>query len=155
MGSGKSTLGKKIANILDLPFFDIDLLIEADQKKSISEIFNNQGEGYFRQLESKYLRDLNSSGVYATGGGIIEKNTNCRILTEKADLIIWLETDWQTILERIRTSKRPLVKIYTEKQLFDLYIHRSGIYKKLADIIFNGNNLKKLLQTIENKKTIF
>ncbi|MEM8967400.1 MAG: shikimate kinase, partial [Bacteroidota bacterium] len=71
-GSGKSTLGKQLAEKLDLPFIDLDDIIEAEARQPIRKIFARQGEDYFRRLEQKTLLDTisqNSDFVMATGGG--------------------------------------------------------------------------------------
>ena len=75
MGSGKSTIGKYVAEKQNLNFVDLDLYIEDKQKLTIPEIFNQNGERYFRELEFKYLQEcVNKADIIATGGGIIESN---------------------------------------------------------------------------------
>ena len=69
MGVGKTTLAKLLAEQLQLPFLDTDLEIEQQEKRSIAEIFKKEGEFHFRMLETELLKQYNSKGVVACGGG--------------------------------------------------------------------------------------
>ena len=78
MGSGKSTIASRLADNLGFDFVDTDALIEKTASKSINEIFNDEGEGVFRKLESQVLEDLvgREGLVIATGGGIVTNKRN-------------------------------------------------------------------------------
>ena len=78
MGSGKSSLGKKLAKRLDKKFIDTDKEIEKNENKTINEIFENDGEGYFRKKEKDFLNNIPNSlnMVIATGGGIVIDEEN-------------------------------------------------------------------------------
>ena len=80
MGSGKSSVGKLLANKLQFSNIDIDKEIEKDEKLSIKEIFEKKGENYFREIESKYLLRKRKLAVVSCGGGIILYKKNREFL---------------------------------------------------------------------------
>ena len=84
MGSGKSSLGKKLSKSLDKKFIDTDKEIEKKEKKTINEIFENNGEKYFREKEKEFLINIpnNLNIIIATGGGIITNQENRKKLKE-------------------------------------------------------------------------
>ena len=88
MGSGKSTVGKKLAESLLVDFYDLDKIIEAKLKKNIKDIFEEDGEGFFRDIENKSLIDFQNKTkfVLSTGGGIIN-NEDSRNFLSKEELI--------------------------------------------------------------------
>lgn len=116
MGSGKSVLGKALAQRLNLPFIDADAEIEKQEGTSIAAIFAEHGEERFRRIEENVLRKLLAGevAVIAAGGGaIINKNTR-KLFREKA-LTIWLKAPATTLFERTKKdhggdTARPLLK---------------------------------------------
>ena len=109
MGSGKSTIGKILAQKLNYRFFDTDVLIEKVAQKTIPEIFATEGESYFRDLETKVLQELSAYNysAIATGGGIIQKPVNWSCLRQ--GLIVWLDADVEVLQERVTNdTNRPL-----------------------------------------------
>ena len=109
MGTGKTTVGKLLATELGYRFFDTDELIEAVANKTIPEIFAEEGEENFRDLESKVLNEVSAytRSAIATGGGIIQRQMNWSYLRQ--GLIIWLDTDLKIIQERLSEDQgRPL-----------------------------------------------
>ncbi len=112
MGSGKSTTGPILAGEMDRPFYDLDELIEKEQERSISDIFESQGEESFRQLESHQLFQSEHfmPCVMALGGGTFASKPN-RDFISKHGLSVWLKIPIQLARERCRNSQhRPLAK---------------------------------------------
>ena len=156
MGSGKSSIGYLVSKKLNIKFNDIDKLIEDETGKSISSIFKEKGEAYFRNLEEKItlktLKTINSV-VSLGGGGFI----NDKIRKEITDnhLSFWLNWDDSTLLKRIKDSKkRPLAFKSTEQEIKKLIKNRSKIYSK-AQFKINCNKhtkteiIKKILKIYE------
>lgn len=112
MGCGKSSIGKRLATRLGLPFIDADEEIERVAQKSISEIFADHGEGFFRDRESKVIERLLAAGpqVLATGGGaFIMPDTRDKI--RDAGVSIWLRAELPVLMRRVaKRDTRPLLK---------------------------------------------
>ncbi len=112
MGCGKSSIGKRLASRLGLPFIDADEEIERVAQKSISEIFQDHGEAFFRDRECKVITRLLAAGpqVLATGGGaFMMAETRERI--REAGLSVWLRADLPVLLRRVsKRDTRPLLK---------------------------------------------
>jgi len=109
MASGKTTIGKHLAQDLNYRFLDTDQIIETVAKKSISDIFLTEGEQYFRELETKVIAELSiyTRSVISTGGGIIQQQMNWSYL--RHGLIVWLDTDLKILQKRLAEDKsRPL-----------------------------------------------
>jgi shikimate kinase len=109
MGSGKTTIGRHLAQDLNYRFVDTDQTIEAIAQKPITQIFQQSGETYFRELETKVLAELSvyTRSVIATGGGIIQQQTNWSYL--RHGLIVWLDVDLAILEERlVEDETRPL-----------------------------------------------
>ncbi len=109
MGSGKTTIGKCLAQDLKYRFVDTDKTIEAIAKKPISAIFQQEGELYFRELEMRVLAEFSvyTRTVVSTGGGIIQKQLNWSYL--RHGLIIWLDADVEILKKRLaKDETRPL-----------------------------------------------
>jgi shikimate kinase len=131
MGSGKSFLGKQVSQQLQIPFFDLDERIEEHEGKTISDIFGEKGEEYFRLLEKDILyliTESHESFVMATGGGTPCYFNNIDYLKTKGQ-VIWINPSIQTICNRLKSEKdkRPLVKNLPDAQL------AGYIQKKMAD----------------------
>jgi shikimate kinase len=112
MGAGKSTVGRRLAERLGLPFKDADHEIETAAGKTIPEIFADHGEAYFRDGERKVIARLLDSGaaVLATGGGAYV-NPGTRDLIRKKGIAVWLKADLPLLMRRVsRRSNRPLLK---------------------------------------------
>lgn len=113
MGSGKTTLGEILSEKTGISSIDIDELIEKKENTTISEIFKNKGEEYFRSLEAQTIKDLiNSTNkqILSLGGGAFE-NPQTRELLLNNSVVIYLATSPEEILKRIRqTNNRPLLK---------------------------------------------
>ena len=112
MGSGKSSLGKKLAKSLNKKFIDTDKEIEKKENKTINEIFENEGEKYFREKEKEFLINIpnNLNMVIATGGGIVTDQENREKLKENR--VIFLNASVERQSKRTsRSDKRPLLKL--------------------------------------------
>src|SRR5271168_3844089 len=135
MGAGKTSVGKRLAAKLGLPFVDADAEIEAGAQLTISEIFERFGEVYFRDGERKVIARLLNGGplVLATGGGAF-MNSATRDKIAACGVSIWLKPNFDVLLARVRKkSNRPLLKTADPEQtLRRLLEERSPIYA-LAD----------------------
>lgn len=112
MGVGKSSVGKKLASLLHLPFVDADDEIEKAAQLSIPEIFEQFGEAYFRDGERRVIARLieGKAKVIATGGGAFV-NEQTRSLILERGIAVWLDSDINTLLDRVgRKDNRPLLK---------------------------------------------
>src|SRR5271169_1629115 len=140
MGAGKTSVGKRLAAKLGLPFVDADAEIEAGAQLTISEIFERFGETYFREGERKVIARLLTSGpmVLATGGGAF-MNATTRDNIARHGLSIWLKPSFDILLARVRKkSNRPLLKTADPEQtLRRLLEERSPTYA-LADFIIES-----------------
>jgi shikimate kinase len=148
MGSGKSFLGRKASEELQLPFYDLDDLIEKKTGKSIPEIFNESGEKHFRGIEVKTLPDVERNCLLATGGGIVEMIENREFLKKPENLVIWLNTSWEVMIERIRNSDRPLAYQLDEYELFSLWEKRKELYQECADVVIPDPDSDTLIEAI-------
>ena len=144
MGSGKSSIGKILSKKLEFEFIDTDNKIEEIEKKNISEIFNNNGEKYFRNIEevvSLKSLQLNNKVIALGGGGYI--NPIIRKYTLKNCISVWLDWKNETLINRIKNSKkRPLAMKLDNLELQKLIIKRSMMYN-LSDYKINCDKLDK------------
>jgi len=112
MGVGKSTVGRKLAQLLGLPFADADEEIEQAAQMSVGEIFERFGEDYFRDGERRVIARLLESGpmVLATGGGAFVQPATRALILERG-IAVWLDSDVETLLARVsRRDTRPLLR---------------------------------------------
>ena len=144
MGSGKTSIGLIVSKKLKLNFFDIDQLIENDQQMKVAKIFEAKGEVFFREIEKKITLNIlkNKKGVIALGGGaFINKSIKKEVLDNH--LSVWLDWDSDTLINRIKNSKkRPLAFNLSKSELIEIINKRSTIYAKALYKI-NCNNLTK------------
>src|SRR5210317_499188 len=111
MGSGKSAVGKILANKLDYNFIDVDKMIEIKAKKTIKKIFEEDGEEYFRDLEEKITINIlnHKETIVSLGGGAIV-NEKIRNTINKNSYNIYLNVDINILMKRLKNSKtRPLI----------------------------------------------
>ena len=154
MGSGKSSLGKKLAKSLDKKFIDTDKEIEKNENKTINEIFENNGEKYFREKEKEFLVNIpnNLNMIIATGGGIVTNQENREKLKENK--VIFLNASVERQSKRTsRSDKRPLLKnVDRLKKLRELYDQRLELYREVSNIEINVDKFKSkdiLIKIIE------
>ena len=121
-GTGKTTMGMELAMQLNLPFVDLDQEIEKNEKQSVTSIFEEHGEAYFRQLEKLYLQkviDELAEFVLATGGGTPCFFDNMKLMNATG-ATVFIDTPIQTIKERIKEdTTRPLMKSNTLEKLYE------------------------------------
>lgn len=133
-GCGKTTIGRRTAEMLDREFVDIDEKIEETENRKISEIFSCDGEEYFRRCETKCLREeLGRDRVISTGGGIVTVDKNIEILKDSESVVIFIDRPTEKIAEDVNTSTRPLLKDGKER-LIKLYEERYDKYNDVCDI---------------------
>ena len=159
MGSGKSIIGKDLSKYLNLNFYDTDKEIELKTKKKINEIFEEEGESYFRDIEEKVCIEIltNDNCVISLGGGsIISKKI--RKIIKKNSYSIYLQVTLNNLLNRLKFSrKRPLLNNNSNKSeiLRKLLKDRQKYYEK-ADLIINNNGDKfQTLKQIKSQLSIY
>jgi shikimate kinase len=156
-GSGKSYLGRQIADALSLPFVDLDGEIEKREGFGIPEIFSNKGEDYFRQKEAESLLEWaskNESFIMATGGGAPCFYNGIDILNSTG-ITIFLEVPLPTLISRLSNkSDRPLLQTESEDQLQEklqsLMDKRLHVYRKSA-ITISKPSASKILEKLRIK----
>jgi shikimate kinase len=148
MGSGKTSLGKKLAKKLNLPFFDLDQRIEEQEQCTITEIFNKKGEDYFRALETAVLQDTIATKpdfVLSLGGGTPCFNNNIEFINSTGTSI-YLKYNAGILTSRLLLAKqeRPLIANKNKEELkqfvFDLLNQREPFYHQ-SKLVVEGKNI--------------
>lgn len=138
MGSGKSTVSKCLSIKLNLKEVDTDRLIEENESRKISEIFEKNGEKYFRQCETNLLKDLSNSEnlLISCGGGMVLAEQNAKLMKEQGTVVL-LTAKPETILERVQKStERPILNGNMNiNYIEDLMKKREYFYKSAADFV--------------------
>ena len=151
MGSGKSTIGKAVASALGLPFRDTDSIIEEREEMSVSQIFIDKGEDYFRTVEKKVLRDelLNDGSILALGGGApISVDAQSALKVSSAP-VIYLDISLASVAPRIGFNRdRPLLLHNPRGQWQTLMEVRRPIYESIANVVIdvNGKSQKQIVE---------
>ena len=158
MGVGKTTIGKQLAERLELPFRDSDHELERRTGVDIATIFDIEGEEGFRRREEAMIAALTSLErvVLATGGGVILNDANCQCLTDRGT-VIYLRAPVAKLYRRTQGNrKRPLLQTDDPRQtLTELLQQREPLYSKIADITINTgkhpiyNSVNKVLEQLE------
>ena len=142
MGAGKTTVGEFLSAKLNRELKDIDRVIEQEQKKSIIEIFTNDGEEAFRQLESETIEKFSnmSNLIISTGGGALEKANNLSNL-QKNGIIIYLKADIEELFKRVKNeTQRPLLKEQDPLEVIKKLIKKREKFYLMADITIITDN---------------
>ena len=150
-GCGKTTLGRMIAQKLSMKFADTDEMIEKKEGKKIKDIFAENGEGYFRDLETLAAKEISKfkNYVISTGGGIILKDENMQYLKQNS-VIIYIKRSVQSIKQTIDSSNRPLLSSGL-KRLYEMEKERTPVYEKYADkVVINEEEPEKAVNEIIN-----
>ncbi|MEQ8470539.1 MAG: shikimate kinase [Marinoscillum sp.] len=153
-GSGKSFFGLKLSEAIDYPLVDLDTVIEEKEGKEISEIFEINGEDYFRDLESKVLHEVSESSdhkIISTGGGAPCYRQGIEYMNSQG-VTVFLETDKEILIQRLaEKTHRPLVQGDTQKRVDELLKARLPIYKK-AQISIAHREVDLLLDVLKALK---
>ncbi len=145
MGSGKSTVGRRLSYLLKKPYLDTDKLIEQRQKKTISEIFKEEGEDAFRTMETELLEELAQAKcirVISVGGGTPLREQN-RVLLSRLGKVVYLRIRPETVYERLKEDKtRPLLQCEDPlTRIRELIASRNKAYEERADLIIDVDEL--------------
>lgn len=157
-GSGKTTLGKQLAEHLQISFVDLDTEIEKAELKPISEIFRQQGEDHFRIIEAKLLREWAGTPVpfvMATGGGAPCFHKGMEVINEYG-ISIYLDCPVSELIERVKKNReRPLLLASDEEELREklerILQSRTGCYQQ-AKIVLKQPSLNGLLKSLQSIK---
>lgn len=147
MGAGKSTVGRELASKLQSDFQDTDLLIENAEGRSISEIFVEAGEPYFRKIEAEIvkgaIKDLDlAGGVLALGGGAVINEATQVALRESSAKKVFLDISLSAVAPRVGfDSARPLLIVNPRQKWNELMTARRPIYEELSDIVIDVSEL--------------
>lgn len=139
MGTGKSSVGRMVAQSLHFDFLDTDAVIEARAGRTISDIFAQQGEPAFRQLEAKVVHELTARRrtVISTGGGLVVNPENLASLKEHA-LVVCLWASPETIWSRVKSqTHRPLLADPDPLQKIRALLAERAPFYKQADVLLN------------------
>jgi shikimate kinase len=160
MGSGKTHWGRLLAIRLELPFFDLDTVITETEKKTISEVFSEKGEEYFRYKEKEVLEELVSDHeefILSCGGGTPCFFNNIDFMKRNGK-VLWLNTSIDILKERLLKERlaRPLIRAIGDVQLKAYIIRKLGerkIYYEQADVMVNEENisLEPLAELLQNE----
>lgn len=133
MGCGKTTVGEKLSQMMKYTFLDTDQYIEKKEGKTISRIFDEEGEAYFRNLEILSLRELVAEcgqTVLSTGGGLPLREENAKLL-QQLGFVVYLRVRKETVLKRLEgDTTRPLLQCENpEEKIRELLEYRDPIYE--------------------------
>ncbi len=154
MGAGKTTVGKRLAELRGMEFLDSDQEVEARCGVDISYIFEKEGEAGFRKREKQVIAELTarSNIVLATGGGSILDPENRRNLAANG-LVVYLHASINQQFQRTaRCENRPLLQTGDRREvLVKLFTERDPLYRKIADLVLesDGHNARSLVRQIE------
>ena len=148
-GSGKSAVGRRLAERLGRPFLDVDALIEKRQKVSIQELVESSGWAHFREVEKKIIDEVSrrDSGVIAPGGGAVLDPENVKSLKRKG-FVIWLKAEPGVLARRLEgdantNRQRPtLTGKGTLEELKEVLLARTSYYQKAADAEIDTSTLE-------------
>lgn len=155
MGTGKSSVGKRLAKKMNYNFIDTDAYIEELEGKKISDIFNEKGEEYFRKLETKVVKDLShklEGYIVATGGGLPLRRANQKPLRNMGT-VIYLKSSENTIYQRLKyDTTRPLLQGDNPKEkIHKILKQREPIYRRVCHRYIKTDNrsFEQIVEEIE------
>lgn len=142
MGSGKNTVGARLAARAGLPFYDVDALVEDGYGRSVADIFFMEGESEFRRMEGDAIRSIAAEpgGVVATGGGSILAEENVAAMREHGTVVL-LDVTADTAAARIaETGTRPLLTDGALETLSDILTDNIARYRSAAQVVVDAND---------------
>jgi len=160
MASGKSTLGKILADRLNFKFIDLDDFIESKERCSINDIFKQKGEIYFRKIETNYLKELletDNKLILSLGGGTPCYGNNLELIqNSQGTKSIYLKASIPVLIERLEKekAKRPIIAHIETKDLLTEFVakhlfERSPFYEKAgATVTTNGKTEKDIIEEL-------
>lgn len=153
MGAGKTTAGRVLGQAMELPVYDTDQEIEKQQRRTITDIFAEQGEEAFREMESRMLQELpREDSIITTGGGIILKEENRRFLAAQG-YWVYLHCEPEEIAERLAHDEtRPLLSGERKKDLHRIFNERLPLYSQSGIVVdTTGKDLDEIVDTITKR----
>ena len=161
MGSGKSTIGKSLSHRLNIPFIDLDQVIENQENKSIKEIFHKKGELYFRKAERHALQGLiaqESPAVISLGGGTPCYFDNMKYLAQSKHNSIYLKASIPTLVARLKEelALRPMIAHLTSEaaltEFIGKHLFERNVFYQEADTVFtiDGLTVEETVQGLLN-----
>lgn len=158
-GSGKSSLGRRVANNMRLPYIDMDQRITQAVGCTTQEIFDRYGEQAFRNAETNTLIELTRAepGIVSTGGGTVLREDN-RAIMRNHGIIVLIDRPLEDIMSDIKLDRRPLLAQKGLGEVERLYHERIGIYREVADAVLDNSHgyhagmygLEKMIRTMFN-----
>lgn len=144
-GAGKSSIGRQLSKVFEVPFKDTDVIVEERTGKKISDIFLEDGEANFRKIEREIvLKEIsNIDGVLALGGGSVLDNEVAEKLESMKSKVIYLEVSISNAAPRVGFNKdRPLLAVNPRQQWLNLMEQRKPIYERLSGVKISTDNKK-------------
>lgn len=162
MGSGKTSVGLKLSYKLQTPVEDTDKLIEQREERSISEIFAQEGEAYFRELETALLKEISERAyarIISVGGGTPVRVENRRLL-KQCGMVVYLRIQPETVYERLKNdTTRPLLQCENPlEKIRSLMKARAVAYEECADVIVDVDEcsaeeiVEQVMEKLEGKR---
>ncbi|MGB9628720.1 MAG: shikimate kinase [Thermodesulfobacteriota bacterium] len=165
--SGKSTVGRRLSNLLGMEFLDIDERIERQLNRPISDIVKSHGWEYFRMIERDIIEEVSKKDnlVIAPGGGAVLLSDNVKVL-KKNGFIVWLKADCDTIRKRMQLDHRteklrpPLTDKGALEELQEVMLYRDSFYRNASDVQIDTSYLdidgviKEIISIIKDQRVI-
>ncbi len=156
-GSGKTTIGKKLSEITNYNFVDMDDYIVNKVGESVQEIFD-KGEELFRKYETNACYELGKKNntIISTGGGVVKVSGNMDYFSN--DTVVFINRSVEDIISSVDTVSRPLLKDGVDK-IYALYQERIHLYKKYANIVVNNNGhicsvIEEIKEIVDNENNV-
>lgn len=152
-GVGKTTVGAQLAKRLNAPFVDTDELVERTEARSIVDIFNDDGEEAFRNVEASVIAvlDPDVEQVISTGGGAVIRESNRQLIT-LLGVVIWLKADTATMVERVAGTDRPaLTEASLRREVEEVCEHRAPLYGSIANHVIevDGRSVEEICDELQ------